>query len=414
MGRTQLLIFIGVAILLLIAGSLIFGRKPAEPAPATLELWGIGDDAEVWDQIIRQFSSEKPYITVRYTRFDQDRFEETLINRLAEGRGPDVFILPNTLAKKHKDKVYVLPQDFFGVRPRDFKEIFADISAEDLITFDNQILGVPLFIDSLALYYNKDQFNSAGIAVLPRTWDELAEAAKKITKRNAAGDIIRSAIALGSFQNIEHAYEIVVGMFIQRNEIEDQGLAREAEETLRFYASFSEQGGKNFTWTPRLRHSINSFAEEASAMMVGFSEDLQRIKARNAHISVGIAPLPQFADTKDAAYGRYFFASVSRATKSPQAAWELLLFLASKEGAKKYSELTGRPPARRDLISEGTPNSGFEVFWKQALIAKSWSSPDENGTRKLMQSAVEGVVSRAKTPSEAIQEFNEQFELLGL
>jgi len=51
MGRTQLLIFIGVAILLLIAGSLIFGRKPAEPAPATLELWGIGDDAEVWDQI---------------------------------------------------------------------------------------------------------------------------------------------------------------------------------------------------------------------------------------------------------------------------------------------------------------------------------------------------------------------------
>jgi multiple sugar transport system substrate-binding protein len=47
------------------------------------------------------------------------------------------------------------------------------------------LYGIPNEIDVYALNYNKDLFKEAGIEAAPKTWDELRDAAKKLTKKDA-------------------------------------------------------------------------------------------------------------------------------------------------------------------------------------------------------------------------------------
>ncbi|PIP29532.1 ABC transporter substrate-binding protein, partial [Candidatus Kuenenbacteria bacterium CG23_combo_of_CG06-09_8_20_14_all_36_9] len=42
-----------------------------------------------------------------------------------------------------------------------------------------QILGLPLSLDTLTLFYNRDHFNAAGLIQAPSTWQEFNEAVIK-------------------------------------------------------------------------------------------------------------------------------------------------------------------------------------------------------------------------------------------
>ena len=160
-----------VLILLLIVFGILPGLRSARPVPVSLEFWGFGDDVEVWREIILSFHEKLPHIEVTYHRFPEETYEETLVNRLAAGTGPDVFMLKNSWVTKHKDKIYPMPPGTeYSVR--EFQQNFVDVASQDLLTQDGQILGMPIFVDTLALFYNKDLLNAAGIASPPKDWDE--------------------------------------------------------------------------------------------------------------------------------------------------------------------------------------------------------------------------------------------------
>lgn len=92
--------------------------------------------------------------------------------------------------------------------------IFADITGKfDVSTYyegpvasatlDDTLYGVPFGCNCLALYYNEDMFEAAGITEVPTTWDELKEAAEKLTSDNVTG------LAFCSVQNEEGTFNFV-------------------------------------------------------------------------------------------------------------------------------------------------------------------------------------------------------------
>ncbi len=58
----------------------------------------------------------------------------------------------------------------------------------------------------MALYYNKDILGTAGIATPPKTWDDLAVDARKITKQDQTGYFSRSGVAIGTNTNVNKAF----------------------------------------------------------------------------------------------------------------------------------------------------------------------------------------------------------------
>lgn len=398
----------GLLLLIIIIAIAGFGRKESALEPAALEFWGVADDDEMWRPVLALFKKEYPHITVSYTRFPADTYEETLVNRLAEGKGPDMFLMPDTWIVKHRDKVLPLPKRSNPLSAADLTRTFVDDPVARLLTPEGDLLGLPMFVDSLALFYNKDLFESAGIAEPPETWDAAADISRVLTEVSPQGDIVRSGMALGSGKNVDHAFEIVSALILQRGNaiIGRNGsieLTDRAESGLALFSSFADSRSKNFSWTGRMPDSLDAFAQGQAAMAIGFAEDVPRIVAKNPHLDFRVASLPQFAaDGASRTLARYTFPAVSRLSKNVSAAWQFIFYVTGKEPSAAYAAGSGRPAARRDLITAGAADQGDQVFFRQSLIARSWPMPDEAAARKIFEDTVESIASRAFTPSQAV------------
>ena len=47
---------------------------------------------------------------------------------------------------------------------------------------DGKLMGIPFVALNSVMFYNKDMFEEAGVTKVPETWEELREAAKKLTQ----------------------------------------------------------------------------------------------------------------------------------------------------------------------------------------------------------------------------------------
>ncbi|OHA00471.1 MAG: hypothetical protein A3C07_01280 [Candidatus Sungbacteria bacterium RIFCSPHIGHO2_02_FULL_47_11] len=422
-NRSVIYIAIGVGAviiaLVLIFTGILPGRKESLPEPVALEFWGIRDEDDVWRDIIQNFQNENRPITINYQRFDEATYEEILVNRIAEGRGPDIFMLKNEWIAKHRDKTVPLPKEFFNYSTVIFKNTFVDAAVSDLVTPEGDITGVPLFMDSLLLFYNKDMANAAAIAEVPRTWDDVLEQARRLTKVTSSGDIERSGFALGRAQNVEHSFEILSALFLQQQGIAFDrqtkriALGDRARDALAFYTSFADPRSRNFSWTGRMPNSIDAFAEERVAMVIGFARDLKRLRAKNPHLAIGVAALPQLKDARTpVTYGGYLFLAVSKLSPNAVRAWQFILASTAPEEALRYAQNAALPPARRDIIALGAPQDEFDPSYRQTLFAKNWQVPDERSVRGLFQESIESVSSGVAEPTQAINRLQQRLQQL--
>lgn len=423
MFRNQLFIFIAIGAfvlgLILVFAGILPGRKTGTPEKAALEFWSIQDDEEAWRDVIAEFQKQFPYLTVSYRRFDENSYEDLLINRLAEGKGPDIFILKNSWVAKHQDKIFPLPQEILRFSALDFQKIFVEAAYDDLVSVKNEILGLPLFIDTPALFYNKDIFNSSGLSQPPKTWEETIAASRRLTKKTQLGEISKPGLAFGTIANTEHFFEIINSLILQRGEAvigkktKEIGLGPKAAEAFDFYQSFSDPASSNFSWNARFPQSLDDFAQENSSMAFGFASDLKRLRAKNPHLAFGVSSFPQPEDARlKAVYADYFFPTVSKSSKNIEAAWQFVYFITSRNQAQKYLEKTGRPAARRDLVAGAPLIPELDAFWKQSLIAKSWPVPDEKAVKRVFQDAMESVITKSATSDQAAGKLREQLRLL--
>ncbi len=414
------LIILGVIILGVILSLLGFlpGKRTTPPPTVMISLWGSQDTEEVWHKILDDFHIQYPSFTVTYQKINSDAFEETLVNALAEGKGPDMVLLPQSLITKHHDKLFPLPQQTFNFDTRTFRNLFVDAFADDLIDKDNAIIGLPLLIDTPLLFYNKDIFNAAGIARPPATWDEVISRAQALTTRSSASDILISGLAIGAGTNVERSFEIINSMILQNTsrQLQQNGSILFDENTnnaVKFYTSFAIPSTPTFFWANRLPSSFTMFSQEQAAMAFGMSQDITRILEKNPHLNLGIAPFPQQANTRfPVVYGEYFFPTVLKTSKNPGPAWQFVLYASAGDGAKTYAQTSGRPAARRDLLSARAPAPQLDVAYRQSLIARTCKTPDEKTTRRLFTETLDAIAAGAAKPQEALAKLGQQLQLL--
>ena len=418
MNRSTLIIIgiVGIAVLVVMFVVFGVGRNPPVPTPVTIQFWGFGDDEAVWRPVLDAFHAQYPTITIAYKRFTEATYEDTLVNRLAAGSGPDVFLLKNLWLRKERDKIAALPAVSSPLSPAQFRAAFVD-GADALIMGDGGIAGMPLAMDSLALFYNKDIFDAAGIAKAPQTWDEFTAVSRALTKVAANGDIVRSGAALGTGRNVPYALELASAlMFQQRDAIVSRDghtdLQHGAGQAMDFYASFANRASQNFSWTSHMPDALDAFAQGDAAMAFGTSRDMQSVVLKNPHLNFGVAPLPQFVGGASRTFGTFSFPAVSRMSSHLSEAWQFALFVSSHDAAALYLGASGRPPARRDLIAAAPKAGAAGVFAQQALIARDWPIPDEQAVRRIFSDAIDGIASGAYTPGAALGRINEQLQLL--
>jgi len=382
---------------------------------STVTFWGVYDDHTAFDQVIKNFKTLHPEITVKYQMFSYDTYEQDLINALAAGTGPDIFMIHNTWLPKHGNLLTPVPASIPGLSQplftmQTYQSQFVDVAAQDL-TYQSQIYAVPLYIDTLALYYNRDFFNNAALTRPPQTWDEVNADVSALTRIDVQGNISQPGIALGTARNINRSTDILMDMMIQSGvqmTSSDNlsatfdasvGGQKVGELALQYYTDFANPRKQTYSWNDSQAYSIDAFTQGNLAMMVGYSHDTATIRAKAPRLNFAIAPMPQASVANIRNFANYWAAGVSKTSKNTNDAWQFLAYLSSKDGESAYLNATGRPAARRDLIDLQRSDPDTGIFAVQALTARSWFQADNNAIETIFANMIDDVnYNRATIP----------------
>ncbi len=412
-GAIALMVFITV---IFVVSS--FGSK--QSSEAELEVWGVFDDTVTMDQALKDFEKANKGITVKYRMLPFAGYEQALLNALAAGTGPDVFMIHHTWLPKHIDKIQPMPSgDAPLMTIRQFKELFVDVAAADLIN-DNKIYALPLYVDTLALYYNKDLFASAGITKPPGTWLEFMESVELLTKKDSSENILTSAAAIGSAQNINRATDILMMLMLQSgvrmtNDSSSQASFAKSvdgqpvgEVALTFYTDFTNPQKEVYTWNDTQDYSIDAFTAGKTAMMFNYSHQIPAVRSKAPRLNFAIAPAPQANGqaslTDRRTYANYWPLTVSLASDHPYEAWQFVHYMTAGPGTVSYLNESNRPAARKDIIQQQKNDPDLGVFAEQALTARSWFQIDNQAIEAIFATMIENVNFGRQSIRDALKE----------
>lgn len=405
-----------------------FGGGGAGSEKAELEFWGVFDDITVFDDVIKNFEELNPNITITFRNFAFPDYEQAFVNALAAGGGPDVLMLHNTWLPRHFDKLVPAPRQlpgeeevFFPVSR--FEREFVDVALRDLTSGD-QVFAMPLYVDTLALYYNKDLFGTAGIALPPRTWSEFNAIVPKLVRKDENFNIVQAAIPMGTARNVNRSTDILMMLMLQNGTqmVDDDGRTATfaksvdgqpvGENALQYYTDFAMPTKQVYTWNDAQNYSIDAFAAGQAAMMINYSHQIPLIRAKNPRLNFQIAPIPQH-DVGDArTFASYFAVGVTRNSESSNAAWRFVRYLTSPDGSIAYLNAALRPTARRDLIDQQRHDPEYGVFAEQALTARSWYQVDNAAIETIFADTIDDVILGRQTVRKALSEAESKVTVL--
>jgi len=411
--KQAIILVASVVIVIVIVVVVILNVRPHGTAATVgkLAVWGI-EDKKTFDPIIANY----PYATVSYTQMDPANYDAQVLSALAAGTGPDVFEIGDHALPRWQSALSPLPASLasqYGALW--ISQTFPDVVTQDFVS-GGKLYGLPLSIDTLALFYNKDLFNSAGIATPPKTWDDFEADVVRLRAVNAQGELSQAGAAIGGSEaSIANAPDMLSLLMLQNGTqmMNSEGTAAafaggsggSGLSAFNFYLQFANAASPYYTWNDSMGSDADSFAAGSAAMMFGYQSDLATIESKAPFLNVGIAPMPQPAGATIAVnYPSYEGFAAAKAGQTATA-WNFILYLtASNANEKLYLTATGKPPANRTEIQADESNPQLSVFAGQALTAKSWPEPNDVQVSAIFNSAILNVLNGSDDSTAALNQ----------
>lgn len=272
--------------------------------------------------------------------------------------------------------------------------------------------GIPFQRSTIVMYYNKDAFRAAGLdpEQPPATWDELVAAGRKLTK----GDGSQWGMMIPS---TGYPYWMFGALTMQN----DQVLMNDAGDKTYFDApgtvaalEFWKDLGATHKVMPEgtiewgtLRQN---FLEGRTAIMWHSTGNLTAVKDK-AKFDFGVAMLPAGKRRGTPTGGGNFYIFKKTTPEQRVAAMKLIKYMTSPETSAKWSIKTGYmgvSPAAYQTQALQEYVKGFPyaaVARDQLEFATAELSTFQTGrVRKLLDDAIQAVLTGAKTPEAALQE----------
>lgn len=424
-----------IAIITIFIISLVFITGCKKQAPQaqtrseviTLNYYKLFENEENLESLFNKFQQQNNNIRINYKKFtDPERYLETIISELAEGTGPDIISVPNTWVAQNYKKLAPAPENY--ATPNIIDEVFVNVVKKDNVLVDTdgkqKVYGIPLYVDTLALYYNDKLFEQflSELGKPSPTWNGIKANAEILTLPDENNNLIRSGIAIGTGNGISRSADIFkllllqnkIGLFDDNFNRANFANSTKTTELLSFYNSFNKLNTGTQAWNDNLgtqnEKEIYAFATGKTAMIFGYSHLYQDIlntielAKRNGEKNliqakdIKITEAPQNSNTNTpVALASYFTESVTRNSKHQQAAWKLLTFLADPNNLREYYKKEFKPTSRRELIAEQKQNPIFASYANQLGIADSFIVTDEYKTNQIIKNLLDTILNNSSS-----------------
>lgn len=377
-----------------------------QKAPITLTYYKLYDNKEIYAQSIQDFREKFPYVSVNIKTFqDKDSYLNTIIREIAEGRGPDLFSVPNTWVKSNFKLLQEAPA---AITPEIYQNTYINTAFEDNTIQKSDggvaIYGIPLSVDTLALYYNSQLFeNTIPERGRPQsTWAGINQDAKLLTSKNE-DKIKRAGIAIGSLETNRNSDIFMLRLLQNKINFYDKTASQvvfaknnKSLEIFKEMQSYANPKSTNFTYDkslnlPNLKDKeVSAFAQGKTAMIFGYSHlykdilnkiDLYKSSGletiSKSSVKITEAPQEVISDNK-IAYANYLTEVVNRNSNHGFEAFALLGELSSQKSLNQIYSKDFKPTSRRDMIPSQRQNRIYGAFANQLGYAKSIALPSTN------------------------------------
>jgi len=292
--------------------------------------------------------------------------------------------------------------------------------------FEGKTYAIPFQRSTPVFYYNKDAFREAGLdpETPPKTWDEMVEMGKKLTMKDANGNVTRWGTRIPTL-GLGGAW-LYGGLVVSKGDVlsTDTGIEARfdtpaAAASLEFLLRLAKEevmapGGISWGDTPK------AFLEGQTASIWTSTGNLAFIN-KNAEFDWGVGFLPGGDGPGAPIGGGNFYIFKDTTDEERAAALDFIKFMSSAENAATWAIATGYVAPRPDAWE--TPRmKAYAEQLPQALVAleqlpyaeREFSVFQRSKVTQYLVDAIESVVTGEAEPSAALAEAQEKAdEVLG-
>ena len=377
-----------------------------------------GPITKIVDGYVAEFTKAHPDITVKpvYTGSYQDSIVKAMTAAKA-GNAPDLAVLLSTdmfslidddliepyeaIANSEADKVWI----------KSFYPAFMENSQSGGHTW-----GIPFQRSTIVQYWNKDLFKAAGLDPdkAPKTWDEMVAFGKKLTKKDASGNVTQWGVEIPSSG---FPYWLFQALTTQNGAIlANQDGTKVAYndpkvvEAAQFFADLGQKydvmpkGIINWGTTPK------DFFEGKTAIMWTTTGNLTNVR-KNAKFAFGVAPMPSKMRGGSPTGGGNIYIFKNKDKAKVEAALVFARFLTTPDKAADWGIATGYIATRPDAWQTDAMKK-YAAEFPPALVARDQlkeavaelSTHDNQRVTQVLNDALQAILTGAKPAKAALDQ----------
>ena len=367
-------------------------------------------------KLFEQYSKANPGVKVEIetggaTSELQRQYLSTVLN--AKDSAIDLFLIDIVNPAQYASKGWIEPLDKYVGGPAFLRNDYLPVYQQANVV-DGKVAAMPSQGDSMFMYYRKDLLAKHGVAE-PKTWDELAAAAKKIqaaeNNPNLQGLSFQGAPIEGAVctfllpywgqgkQFNDAAGKLTLDKTAAVNGLKmwlkmmDEGVAKKNIAEVTTPVTVNEFKAGNVVFAINWGFAFDRFKDDADSKVKG---------------NVGVMPLPAMAGGKSATCMGGWQWAMNAFSKNKDAAGNLIKFLSSKEASAFVAREGSILPVFQSVYRD--PEVNKAVPWFQSalpVVLGAQSRPmveDYGQVSDIIRTTTSAVLARTKTPEAGVDE----------
>ena len=414
-----------LAVAVLAAGSLLVSQARAQTEISFYYPVAVGGPiTKIVDGLAANFEKENPGVKVK--PIYSGTYQESIVKALTANKAGDPPVIS-----------VLLSTDMFSLIDED-----AIVSWDELIRTDadrawvksffpgfmensqtaGKTWGIPFQRSTIVFYWNKELFKEIGLDPnrAPANWNEMVEFAKKLTKKDASGNVTQWGMQVPSsgfpywlFQGFTTQNNIVLMNKDGTQTYYDHPAVIEA---LQFWVDLSRKHGVMKPGIIEWGTTPKDFFERKIAMMWTTTGNLTNVK-NNAKFDFGVAMLPAGKRRGSPTGGGNFYIFKKSSSAQQQAALRFIRWITSPERAAQWGIDTGYVAVRPDAW-ETPAMKKYVAGFAAAAVARDQlphavaelSTHENQRVTKALNDGLQAALTGAKTPEAAMRDAQREAE----
>jgi sn-glycerol 3-phosphate transport system substrate-binding protein len=383
-----------------------------------------GPITKIIDGMAADFEKANPGIKVK--PIYAGTYQETIVKvltALKSGEPPQTSVLLSTDMFTLIDEDAIVPFDDFVQSPEDKAWVGSFFPAFMLNSrTGGKTWGIPFQRSTIVLYWNKELFKEAGLDPNkpPATWAEMLDYAKKLTKRDASGNVAQWGLQIPSsgfpywlFQGLTTQNDVLLMNEAGTQTAFDKPAVVEA---LQFWVDLGrtqkvmQPGIIEWGTTPK------DFFEKKMALMWTTTGNLTNVK-NNAKFDFGVAMLPANKGRGSPTGGGNFYLFKKNTPAQNAATLKFIKWMTTPERAAEWGIATGYVAVRADAW-ETPAMKKYVAGFPAAAVARDQlpyavaelSTHENQRVTKALNDGLQAALTGAKTPAQAMKDAQAEAE----